>query len=58
MRQSWSGFISTLVEPNRGRAESLMTEVRALLKEITDCDRNDVLVLQQRTIQSLRRRSA
>ncbi|CAN5648490.1 hypothetical protein BH09PLA1_BH09PLA1_22040 [soil metagenome] len=49
-RQSWSGFVSTLAEPSRGRAESLLAEARALLKEITDCDRNDVLVLQQRTL--------
>jgi hypothetical protein len=50
VKQSWSGFVQTLAEPNRGRAEALVTEARELLREITECDRNDVLVLQQRTL--------
>ena len=50
VKQSWSGFVSTLEQSNRARAESLVAEVTQLLKEITDCDRDDVLVLQQRTL--------
>ena len=50
IKQSWSEFAKTLEGPNRNRAEALVTEARALLKEITDCDRDDVLVLQQRTL--------
>jgi hypothetical protein len=50
IKQSWNEFSRTLVEPNRGRAEALVTEARELLREITECDRNDVLVLQQRTL--------
>lgn len=50
VKQSWSGFVSTLEEPSRARAEALVVEARQLLKEITDCDRDDVLVLQQRTL--------
>jgi hypothetical protein len=50
IKQSWNEFARTLEEPNRGRAEALVTEARELLREITECDRNDVLVLQQRTL--------
>ena len=50
IKQSWNEFAQTLAEPNRGRAEALVTEARELLREITECDRNDVLVLQQRTL--------
>jgi hypothetical protein len=50
IKQSWNEFARTLEEPNRGRAEALVSEARELLREITECDRNDVLVLQQRTL--------
>src|SRR5688500_12062268 len=50
IKQSWNEFAQSLEEPNRGRAEALVTEARELLREITECDRNDVLVLQQRTL--------
>ena len=50
VQQSWNEFAKSLEEPNRGRAEALVTEARELLREITECDRNDVLVLQQRTL--------
>jgi hypothetical protein len=50
IKQSWIEFARTLEEPNRGRAEALVTEARELLREITERDRNDVLVLQQRTL--------
>src|SRR5215213_4244902 len=50
VKKTWTGFVSTLVEPDRGRAEALLAETRRLLEEITNCDRNDVLVLQQRTL--------
>ncbi|MBC8108774.1 MAG: flagellar export chaperone FlgN [Anaerolineae bacterium] len=50
VKRSWSGFVGTLEQPNRTRAEALVAEATQLLKEITDCDRDDVLVLQQRTL--------
>ena len=50
VKQTWANFVGELQGPSRGRAEALLAEARALLKEITDCDRNDVLVLQQRAL--------
>lgn len=50
IKQSWNEFARSLGEPSRGRAEALVSEARELLREITECDRNDVLVLQQRTL--------
>jgi hypothetical protein len=49
-RQRWSDYASELPEQTRARAQTLVTETRRLLEEITSADRNDALVLQQRKL--------
>ena len=39
-----------LATDRRAKAEQLLAETRRLLEEITNSDRNDVLVLQQRKL--------
>jgi hypothetical protein len=49
-RREWRAFLSRLPAPQRGRAEALVAETRALLEQITTADCNDALVLQQRRL--------
>ena len=49
-KQRWTQYLAALSEPVRQKAESLMAETKILLEQITNADRNDVLVLQQRKL--------
>ena len=49
-KQRWSEYSASLSEESRAKAEELLVETRALLKRITDADRDDVLALQQRKL--------
>jgi hypothetical protein len=46
----WNDYIAGLDADARKQAESLLAETRSLLEKITNADRNDVLVLQQRKL--------
>jgi HAMP domain-containing protein len=48
VKRRWQEFLGELEISQRGEAESLMAESRELLEEITQSDRNDSIVLQQR----------
>ncbi|MEM8875441.1 MAG: hypothetical protein AAGD32_14425 [Planctomycetota bacterium] len=50
VRQDWPTFAETLSDADRTRAEALLGEVRELLTKITEGDRDDTLVLQQRKL--------
>lgn len=47
-RRDWANFSGRLPVAERARAESMMTEARSLLAEITSGDERDALALQQR----------
>jgi signal transduction histidine kinase len=47
-RRDWSNFSARLPLTERTRAETMMTEARSLLAEITSGDERDALALQQR----------
>jgi hypothetical protein len=49
-RRQWGEYLSALDADDRERAESLMGETRGLLERITSADKDDALVLQQRTL--------
>ena len=49
-RKQWGGYLLQLEEDERGRAQRLMDETRALLEQITSADRDDALVLQQQKL--------
>jgi hypothetical protein len=49
-KRGWSEFVVSLPPDRRAAAEMLLAETRTLLEEITNSDRNDVLVLQQRKL--------
>ena len=49
-RKRWAEFLAGLLPGARGAAESLLSETRRLLEEITNADRNDALVLQQQKL--------
>jgi hypothetical protein len=49
-KKSWSAFVTAMTPDRRARAEELLGETRRLLEEITNSDKNDVLVLQQRKL--------
>ena len=49
-KRRWSSYLVEIEPADRVRAESLLTEARRLLEEITAADRNDALVLQQRKL--------
>lgn len=46
----WAEYLAQLPPADRGRAQGLMAETKALLERITAADKNDVLVLQQRKL--------
>ncbi|MEM6561653.1 MAG: hypothetical protein AAF656_08635 [Planctomycetota bacterium] len=50
VRRDWPSFADTLSTDDRTRAEALHAEVRELLTRITDGDRDDTLMLQQRKL--------
>jgi hypothetical protein len=47
-KQRWADYVGNMGDDARGRAESLLAETRALLEQITNADRDDVLALQQK----------
>lgn len=49
-KRQWASYVAGLDEPSRRLAEQLLAETRRLLEEITQADRNDALVLQQRKL--------
>jgi len=49
-KKQWGQYVQGLLESERETAQSLMTQTRLLLEEITTADRNDALVLQQRKL--------
>jgi len=49
-KQRWGEYSASLSDESRAKAEELLIETRALLKRITDADRDDVLALQQRKL--------
>lgn len=50
IKKHWTEFLAKLSEADRQKAESLMTESRQLLEQITAADQDDALVLQQRRL--------
>jgi len=46
----WNQYVAELIPESRARAEKLLAETKALLEQITNADRNDVMVLQQRKL--------
>lgn len=50
-KRRWTDYLGDLPDDLRARAQSLMSESRKLLEQITSADRNDALVLQQRKIE-------
>lgn len=50
VRKQWPEFAETLDTADRSIADRLLTEVRVLLTKITEGDRDDTLVLQQRKL--------
>ena len=49
-KQQWGEFLAALGPEHRRKAEALLAETKTLLEQITNADRNDVMVLQQRKI--------
>ena len=49
-KKEWSDYLGRLGEEGRAKAETMLSETRRLLEEITTADRNDAMVLQQRKI--------
>ena len=49
-RQRWNDYLAGLDPENRAKAESLLSETRSLLEQITSADRDDALVLQQQKL--------
>jgi hypothetical protein len=49
-RRQWSQYAAKLDPPSRDRAEYLLGETRRLLEQITNADRADAMVLQQRKL--------
>lgn len=49
-KKQWKVYLASLAQPLRQRAESMMTETRTLLEQITAADKNDVLTLQQQKL--------
>jgi hypothetical protein len=49
-RQNWNEFAAPLDPQTRQRAQTLIAQTRRLLEEITNADRKDALVLQQRKL--------
>jgi uncharacterized protein with von Willebrand factor type A (vWA) domain len=50
VKRQWGDFLSVLDVASKARAENDLAETRRLLEEITNADRNDALVLQQRKL--------
>jgi hypothetical protein len=48
--QQWRACLVSIESADRERAEALLAETRELLEQITESDRNDMLVLQQRKL--------
>ena len=49
-KRDWINYIGRFDIDQRSKAETLLTETRALLEQITTADQNDALVLQQRKL--------
>lgn len=49
-RQRWNEYLAGLDPDSRAKAESLLSETRSLLEQITSADRDDALVLQQQKL--------
>jgi hypothetical protein len=49
-KREWSIYVGRFDAQQRTKAESLLTETRTLLEQITVADQNDALVLQQRKL--------
>ena len=49
-KQNWPAYLATVTPLIRKKAETLLAETKALLEQITNADRNDVLVLQARKL--------
>ncbi len=49
-RRGWGEYVLGLSQDRRPIAESLLGRTRALLERITQADRNDAMVLQQRKL--------
>jgi FlgN protein len=50
VKKEWPQYLDGLTAAARQQAETLMAETKTLLEQITNADRNDVLVLQQRKL--------
>ena len=50
VKKTWSDFANGLAPDRRAAGDALLAETRKLLEQITNSDRDDVLVLQQRKI--------
>jgi hypothetical protein len=48
VKPRWAAFVADLPPARKSVAESMMSETRKLLEQITTSDRNDSIVLQQR----------
>jgi uncharacterized protein with von Willebrand factor type A (vWA) domain len=49
-KREWVSFVQSMAPTDRASAESSVAESRQLLEQITNSDRNDVLLLQQRKL--------
>ncbi|HEX4794792.1 MAG TPA: hypothetical protein VH370_13415 [Humisphaera sp.] len=49
-KRRWPEFTAALSPESRGQAEILLGETRKLLEQITSCDRDDVMALQQQKV--------
>jgi hypothetical protein len=50
MKRKWNDYLPTLGAAQRTSAETLLAQTRQLLEQITNADRNDAIVLQQRKV--------
>jgi hypothetical protein len=50
-RRRWNDYLGELPDALRGKARGLLDESKQLLAQITSADKNDAMVLQQRSIE-------
>lgn len=50
VKQQWAQYVAKVTPQVRSAAEALVAETRRLLEAITESDKNDALVLQQRKL--------
>jgi hypothetical protein len=50
VKRNWTDYLTKLAPAQRTSAEELLAQTRRLLEQITNADRNDAMVLQQRKL--------